>query len=341
MRRLLVVVTFLTCASAMAQFRDDFDTVKGWRFRTGDGNATMDFRRGGKGYASIFVDATKDKRNIWWALIQHDVSRDMDLSLLEKPGFEVRIEARIRVSHAPRRVNLQIQTQRTTDYHSHLMEYDIPDTTGWHTISMTTREFDARPGDTLIGHMALMDWGLEKYRVDVDYMKVDIIEVAKAPPDVGAAVPYHPPVADPATFDHALKALHETPEVLTVDATHHAILRFDFSGYAGKRVAGGGLLELTTHSVARIGLLRVVEVVDGAPSWELNPQMIIDWPANEAPGGKTLLTISQPVLQRLIDGRTHGIAITALGDISASFYRSRARLLLTLEKRSSFTCRLY
>jgi hypothetical protein len=30
---------------------------------------------------------------------------------------------------------------------------------------MTTHGFDAKPGDTIFGHMALMDWGLEKYRL--------------------------------------------------------------------------------------------------------------------------------------------------------------------------------
>src|SRR5262249_6079263 len=123
-----------TAESASAQFRDDFDTVAldpdaktGWEFFTGDGTATMDFRQGGAGYASIFVDATTDGRGIWWALIEREVSAGMDLSLLRRPGHEVRIEARIRVSHAPRRVNMQVLTRRTTDYYSHLMEFDIPD----------------------------------------------------------------------------------------------------------------------------------------------------------------------------------------------------------------------
>jgi hypothetical protein len=163
---------FLLCvALAQAQFIDNFDGrlvlldpegIKGWLFRPGDGTATMDFRQGGDGYASIFVDATTDKRGIWWALIERKASDHMDLSLMQKPGHEFRIEARIRVSHAPRRVNLQVATQRSTDYDANLMEYDIADTTDWHVISMTTHGFDARPGDTVFAHMALMDWGLGK-----------------------------------------------------------------------------------------------------------------------------------------------------------------------------------
>src|SRR5216110_3211718 len=135
----------LSVVLAQAQFIENFDGpsvqldpegIKGWLFRAGDGTATMDLRQGGggDGYASIFVDATTDKRGIWWALIERKVSDHMDLNLMQKPGHEFRIEARIRVSHAPRRVNLQVATQRSTDYDANLMEYDIADTTNWHVI---------------------------------------------------------------------------------------------------------------------------------------------------------------------------------------------------------------
>lgn len=155
----------LLCQIAVGQSRDDFNedtiahdprAITGWAFFAGDGLATMDFVPQ-DGYASIRVDSTKDKRNIWWALIKRCVSADMDLARLRKPGCELRIEARIRRSDAPWRVNLHLNTQRTTDFHSHLMEFDISDTTSWHTISMTTRDFDAGPGDTVFGQFALMD----------------------------------------------------------------------------------------------------------------------------------------------------------------------------------------
>jgi hypothetical protein len=387
-----VLIASLAALPATAQFRDDFDAVQidpagaaGWRFLAGDGTATMDFCQGGDGFASILVDATTDRRGIWWALVERNVSDAMDLALLRKPGHAVRIEARLRVSHAPRRINMQIQTQRTTDYHSHLMEFDIPDAETWHTVSMTTHGFDAGPGDTLIGHLALMDWGLEKYRVDLDYVKVDLVDVATAGPDQGAAVPYHPPVADPKGFgqmvtvaqdstidlrntdvnlnDWHVRDAGKTVRLLGVDGAHDAILRWDLRAFAGRTVAGSGLLELTTRSVERkeeklkdFGLIRVVEILAGDPEWDqgtvttdslcrheplsrvLNPQMIIDWPVTEGDGGKTWLTISRPVLQRLIDGRTLGIAITPLGAISASFYameeeggQHAPRLLFNLE----------
>jgi hypothetical protein len=50
------------------------------------------------------------------------------------------------------------------------------------------------------------------------------------------------------------------------------------------------------------------------------PQMIIDWPVTEGDGAKTYLTISRPALQRLIDGKTLGIAIRPLGAIETAFY---------------------
>jgi hypothetical protein len=379
-------VLALLLASPATEFRDDFDVVRtdpagarGWRFLTGDGAATMTLRQGGPGYASIEVDATRDRRGIWWALIERNVSDNMDLGLLR--GREVRIEARLRVSHAPRRVNLQVLTARSTDDYAHLMEFDIADSGTWHTISMTTRGFQARPGDTLIGHLALMDWGLEKYRVDLDYVRVGLVDPATAGPDQGAAVPYHPPLADPKTFRESLppaeaamidlenaatnfddwsmaEAGRRLP-LLTVDAGHVVLLRWDLRQLARRHVAAAGLLELTTHTVAGkaappkdFGLLRVVEILGGDRGWTrrtataesffrgeppsrvLNPQMIIDWPATEGNGGKTYLTIPAPVLQRLLDGKTHGIAIKPLGALSASFYAS-ARLLLNLDQPRS------
>jgi len=393
-KRLSVLASaVLLSVTASAQFLDDFsgplkqdpDGVKGWAFFTGEGRAVMEFVQN-DGIASILVDATKDRRNVWWALIKHRVSDGLNLALLKKPGYALRIEVRIRVSHAPRRVNLHLNTQKTTDFHSQLMEFDIPDAESWHTISMTTRGFEAVPGDTVNGQMALMDWGLGKYRVDVDYFKVDVVDTALSGPDKGEPVPYHPPVADPRMFAHAVPVAAdstvdlESPDVnlnnwyvrdtgkktgvVTAGGTRLIILRWDLSSFAGKKVARSGLLELTTRSLERtsdeqpdFGLVRVVEITGGEARWDqktvtfsglrgdqavddvLNPQMIIDWPVTEGDGGKTYLTISKPVLQRLIDGKSLGIAVKPLGAINASFYSSEsggselsARLLFNVEK---------
>jgi hypothetical protein len=374
---LSLVLGLFLCGAASAQFRDDFngplkkdpEGVNGWAFFTGEGKAAMDMQQGA-GFASIIVDATKDRRGVWWALIKRKVSDVLDLSRLKDPGWALRVEARIRVSEAPRRVNLHFNTQKTVDFHTHLMEYDIPDTKTWHTISMTTHGFQAQPGDTVNAQMALMDWGLGRYRVDVDYFQVDVVNAALAGPDRGDPVPYHPPVADPGSFAHKIPAAQDgmidlqNPDVnfknwyvgeggqrtnvLTVGGTQYVILRWDFSGLAGKNVSGSGLLEMTTRLVERtsddlpdFGQVRVGEIIGGDPRWErtsvttnslyqgrspdrvLVPQMIIDGPVMEGDGGKTYFTISRPSLQRLIDGKSLGIALRPLGAINASFYSTR------------------
>jgi len=55
------------------------------------------------------------------------------------------------------------------------------------------------------------------------------------------------------------------------------------------------------------------------------PQMIIDWPVTEDAGGKTYFVISKPALQRLIDGKTLGIALRPLGAIKASLLFKKNR----------------
>jgi hypothetical protein len=373
---LVFTCTVFSLCTASAQFLDAFDGnvllmdrsgVKGWTFFTGDGSATMDFTLSGRGYASITVDATTDTRGIWWALIRRRVSEKMDLGRLRNPGYALRIEARIRVSDAPKRVNLHLNTQRTTDFHTHLMEFDIPDTTQWHTISMTTHGFDAVPGDSVYGQLALMDWGLEKYRIDLDYFRVDIINPDSAGADSGVQVPYHPPVPALTTYTHHIPVSHDAtidlayPNInfnnwsdradsarailLIVSGAQYVILRWDLSAFAGKKVIGLGALELTTFSVLRssdltkdFGMVRIAEIIGGDPEWRqdhvtfrafdrgqpltrvINSQMIIDVEVREIPGSKTLIPISNPVLQRMIDGKTLGLAIIPLGAISASLY---------------------
>jgi len=392
---LVLIAALVSSLPLAAQFRDDFNGpvlprdpagASGWGFLTGEGQAVMDFVQG-PGFATVTVDATKDRRNVWWAIIVRQVSGAIDLARLAKPGFELRVEARVRTDTAPRRVNLSFNTQKTTDFHTHLMEYDLAEAGTWYTISLTTRGFEAGPGDTVNAQMALMDWGLGRYRVDVDYFKVDVVEASKAGPDLGPPVPYHPPVADPASFAHALPVAADltvdlaepgvnlddwtvadgggTARVISAGGTRVALLRWDLRAFAGKRVAGPGLLELTTRALEisktdrpDFGLLRVVETTGGEPAWDerkaawtaisrgaqrdlvLSPQMIIDWPVTAGDGGKTYLTIPAVVLQRLIDGKALGIALTPLGAIDASFYAreesggaSAARLLFNLKEK--------
>ncbi len=372
---IVLLINFLLISKISAQFVDDFNinsfnldstAMNGWWYYTGDGSATMEFLPR-DGYASILVDATDDQRNIWWALIRRYVSKNFDLSKLGQPNYELRIEARIRVSHAPRRVNLHLNTQRTTDFHSHLMEFDIADTLNWHTISMTTHKFDARPGDKVYGQLALIDWGLEKYRVDLDYFRVNIVKVDSVGSDKGIQVPYHPPIPDIDTFTYHIAVNQdamidlEYPDVnfnnwstyheggktnlLTVSSTQFVIMRWDLSKFEGKQVVGSGLLDLKTcslqHSSVKqkdFGMIRVVEILSGDPDWDeqtvtshtfsrgeplekvLNSQMIIDVDVAKGRDNTNLITISQPVLQRMIDGKTLGLAIRPLGAVNASFY---------------------
>lgn len=376
---LLILITYGIC---QAQFLDSFDRkkIEGWFFLTGDGAATMDFIQK-DGYARIFVDATKDKHNVWWATIKRDVSASLDLNKLQDPSFELRVEAKVRVGNAPRRINMMVNTQRTTNFHIHLMEFDIPDTSNWHTVSMTTKKFDAVPGDTVYVQLSATDWGLGKYHVDLDYYRADIININLAEPDKGELVPYHPPVPDVDTFSNHLDVTHDGlinsnfPEVnfndwhvkeqegdariLTVNANQWAILRWDFEQYNNFKIDGSGLLELTTHSVPKggnyieiygedfgieFGKIRVIEILGGDPFWDqekvtyynliqdnklsdvFNSQMVIDVKLLEEPGSKNFITISKPVLQRLLDGKTKGLLIRPLGALDASFYASEDQM---------------
>ena len=47
--------------------------------------------------------------------------------------------------------------------------------------------------------------------------------------------------------------------------------------------------------------------------------MMIDIAANPEPGGKTSIPVSPPVLERLLSGKTRGLAIRPLGAIEATF----------------------
>jgi hypothetical protein len=372
----ILLLALLWAAPARAQFRDDFNGpavrtdpqgINGWSFFSGDGEAVMDFRQGGPGFASIFVDAGRDRRNVWWALIERRVLPGLDTGLLQQPGRALRIEARLRISQAPRRVNLQILTQRTTDDESNLMEFDIAEPMKWQTISLTVPRLDARRDDSIFAHLALMDWGHGKYRVDLDYIKVDLVNIADAGPDRGDAVPYHPPLPDPASFACQARAAQDATidleerevsigdwvaiekkekiDLIAVGPALAAILRWNLGAWKGKKAAGPGLLELTTRTLERgagdrkdFGLVRVVEILGGDPAWRrrtvtaaslcagreldrvVNPQMIIDGPVSPGAGDKSYFVISRPVLQRLLDGRTLGLALLPLGAVHAAFY---------------------
>ena len=296
-------LVMLTSGITWAQFVDNFDNKKiaGWNFFTGDGHATMDFLQK-DGYATIVVNGTKDRDNVYWTLIKRDVTSSLDMNKFKDPSFQLRVEAKVRVHNAPRRVNMMINTQRTTNFHIDLMEFDIPDTTDWHVISMTTKKFDVLPTDTVYVQLCVTDYGLEKYYVDLDYYRADIVNVHQAGPDKGMLVPYHPPIPELSTFSNHLDAAQdclintEYPDInfndwktkehegeariLTVNGSQWAILRWDFEKYKNMKVKKAGLLELTTQSVKiggnyieaygrdfgeEFGKVRVIEILGGDP----------------------------------------------------------------------------
>ncbi|MBL7699794.1 MAG: hypothetical protein JNK79_16625 [Chitinophagaceae bacterium] len=365
----LLYLLLLLGLCTSAQFIDSFNGNRkpdGWRARTGDGAATIQFKQH-HGIGTIYIDATRDTLGIWWAIIHHRLP-EINMKKLTSPGHSLRVEAKVRSGSARKRINLCVNHQRTTDYHANLMEYDLPDTTNWHVISMTARNFETRADDTVAVQLAMMDWGLEKYRLYIDYIKVDVVNTDSAGEDLGNPIPYHPPIADPAGFPVQVNALHDAVideqftdlnfnnwqsrqsqgdpiNILTTSGTQMTILRWDLSSLKGKRVKRAGLLEITPYSIQRspdykkdFGMVRVTEIIGGDADWDektvtydklragkawtevVNTQMIIDDSIRWNKNRKMLFTISQPVLQRMIDGKTPGIIIKPLGAVNASFY---------------------
>jgi hypothetical protein len=306
--RLFIAATlFCGTVAANAQFLDSFDAskIEGWFAITGDGNATLQIEPQ-SGYARLDIDATKDKDGVWWTCIKRDITKSLDMKRLARADYELRVEAKVRGSEAPRRVNFMINTQRTTNYHQHLREYDIDRANEWRTISMTTEDFDAKPGDTVFAQFCVTDWGLERYAVDLDYYRADVVRRGSTK-DVGEPLIYHPAVRDPATFTHHLGVTHDSvinldfptvnfndwhieeqsgsAPVLTVNGNQWIVLRWDLDKFRGTQAQGPGLLELTTHTLAiggkyiaalgqdfgeEFGMIHVIEILGGDSQWDQN-----------------------------------------------------------------------
>ncbi len=370
------VLFLLFSFSGHAQFLDHFDKkeLHGWFFFPGDGDATMKLVQQERGYATVYVDATKDRHNVWYAISKRNVAPYLNLKKLEGPDTELRVEARVKIYNPPHRVNFMVNTQRTIEFHHDLMEFELPDT-NWHVISMTTKDLDAVPGDSLYVQFNVTDYGWHQYKVDIDYVKADIINTKTAAPDKGIRIPYHPPIPALHTFSNHLDVQEDAllnadyPEinlndwqvrendssikVLTVGGNQWAILRWDLDQFKTAKADGAGVLEITTQSVATGGnyikaygqqlgeefpRVRVIEIFEGQPGWDganvtynsfmqgksyetiFNTQMIFDIKLDDKQGNKNFITISEPVMQRLLDGKTKGLLIRPLGAIYASFY---------------------
>lgn len=295
---ILLLTLFMAVTPAFSQYIDTFDSDTidpGWEAYTGDGDADIQFVPG-DGYGVILVDATLDQLGIWWAVIKHRVT-GIDYKELAKPNRELRVEARIKVSHAPRRVNLSFNHTSTTDYHSHLKEYDIPDTTNWHVISMTTQDFTFGPTDSINVQLALMDWGLQRYRIDVDYIKVDVAPRGEHVHDLGNPQTYHPPVPDLVSFGQTAligrdalidpsfpdRNFYDWSDALAPDAgrllpvSHDqiVIMKPDLTAWAGKSADGLAVLEMHLHHLERapqyskdFGMVHLSEIRGGDRDWE-------------------------------------------------------------------------
>ncbi|MFW6353080.1 MAG: hypothetical protein ACOC3I_01710 [Verrucomicrobiota bacterium] len=393
---LLCVALASFSTAAAAAFVDEFEDgdVEGWEFFTGDGRAVVEFVPQ-DGYACIAVDATADPYGVWWAIIKRDVAPALDLQrLVEEPDAELRVTVRVRPAEAPRRVNIMINTQRTTDFHEHLREYDLAVADEWQTISFTTTDLDARPGDQLFVQLGVTDWGQGRHHVDVDRYTAEIVDASAVGPDLGEPLVYHPPVPPPEAFaQHLLVAADSliqqdfpsvnfndwhaasgegAPRVLTVNGAQWAILRWDFAALRelGAEAAGAGVLEFTTWSVlggggyveamgedlgVEFGKVRVVEILGGEPAWEeesvtwnsllsgeepeevFNPQMVLDVALEPVRGATNRITLSRPVMQRLLDGTTKGLMLQPLGATVSSIYarevgeKTAPRLLFNTE----------
>ncbi len=371
----------------VAQFVEDFSDPgvewDQWRVFSGDGKAQIDFSPSETG-VRLTVDATEDHRNVWWAVFQRNVEAALDLKALSKPGVELRIEARVRTPHAPRRINLSIPTSRTTDYHTNLMEFDIGRPNAWHRVAFTTRGFEAFPGDRIVVQLAMIDWGTRVYDLEIAELRVDVVRPGEAKPDLGPPVPYHPPIPDLNSLTTVVEANRTTAIDLAYPQIDHSdwhtyvgnawqpsigvgpsrigLLGWDFSGIDPERIAGPAVLELSTLAVSSkgeriydMGVLRVVEILKADSDWGesvtaeallkerpwdsvINPQMIIDWPIEPAPGTSNQFVISVPVLKRIVSGESQGIALLALGGLEVAFHARggdapelRPKLYLNLE----------
>ena len=372
--KILTLSLLLTLAPlSQADFVDNFDdkSVAGWQALTGDGDAQLTLLPM-DGFLRMQIDATKDQHTIWWTVIKRDVAQSLDMEKLKSPDYELRVEARVRPSHSPRRVNFMINTQRTTDYHEHLREYDLGQNADWQVISMTTQNLDAVPGDQLNVQLGVTDWGPGEYYLDIDYYRAQIVKVKGAKPDMGEPLIYHPPVPPLDTFKQHISIEHDAvinaafpavnfnnwqsdgARVLTVSAGQFPILRWDMKSFRGKKADGAGVLELTTQSVQKGGnyvdalgedfgiefdKVRIIEIFGGDADWQqasvtyanftqgkelqslINGQMIFDTDVAQA-NGKTFVTLSRPVMQRLLDGTTRGLLLKPLGALEVSFYDS-------------------
>ena len=294
-----LIMTQKSFAQDLSQgFVENFSTpgLTGWRVTSGSGDlipgTTVKLtRENGKGL--FWIDATNDRRNIWWAVINHEVTPYIDRNMLGRDDKAIRIEAKVRLPK-PRRFNMSLNHTSTTDYHDDLAEFDIVDSE-WHVVSYTNFDFGAKPADKVFVQLAVMDAGREVITVEIEYLKVSIVDAATAPPDSGDPMPYRPTMKHPEDFSRSLivtedaiidseypwvnfsrwyDASADSQPLLSISGSQISILRWDFTRFAKRKPDGWGILVLTTHNVhyaplrlEEFGYIRLVEIKDGDPAW--------------------------------------------------------------------------
>ena len=297
---------FAFSQAASAEFLENFSGAKlaldpqahkGWAPFTGSGEATVTLTQKNH-HGFMTVDARKARRNIYWAIIKRSNSAGIDANELARPDRELRLEAKLRISDAPRRVHFQINHTRTANVHINLREFDIPDT-NWHTISFTTKDFDATPQDEIFFVLGMTDMGRAVYTAEIEYIKVSVVDPSKSGPDLGMPLKYRPAMPPLESYVNAVPVLEDAivdsaypwvnfrawtafepdegavgTQVLSVSGSQMIVLRWDLSKFKGKTPDGWGILELTTNSVEwaptnleEFGYLRTVEIKGGDSNW--------------------------------------------------------------------------
>lgn len=112
--KIFIIPFLFLYPNLLAQFKDEFNSqlifdltkIDGWNYFTGYGNVKMSFSCDAIGFARINVDVSRDKENTWWALIKKYVSKYFDFIQFENPKPEFRVEAKVKISKAPKRVTL-------------------------------------------------------------------------------------------------------------------------------------------------------------------------------------------------------------------------------------------
>lgn len=90
-------VIFFISNECAAQFVDEFNKAeidKSWQLMTGDGTPTLKFIQK-NGYATMYVDGSTDKQNVYWTLIKRNIASYLDMQKIKDPNYEVRVEAKV------------------------------------------------------------------------------------------------------------------------------------------------------------------------------------------------------------------------------------------------------